>query len=386
MTDTDQSKTDARAERGRVIALAKRVVVKIGSAVLTDDAGLNLKSVKCLADQMSALHDKGIDLVLVSSGAVAAGRKLIGADLSALPAKQAASSIGQSRLMHAYDEAFGRHGKITAQVLLSRDDVRGRSRFLNAVNTLRTLIGWRAIPIINENDAVAVQELEFGDNDTLAALVLSLVEADLFVNLTSAGGVFDKNPDLTRDAVCLECIEDIACLDLENLCSGKSAVGSGGMYSKLLAARRAAQLGIPTLILPGREAFALEKAFAGEPIGTWISPEKKKIPSRKFWLAYNDKPAGEIRVDAGAANALIARGKSLLPAGITDVSGNFGAGALVTIAGPDGARIGVGLSNYKAADLKKIMGRKSSQIAEILGDCPYPDAVHRDNLLLHAAV
>jgi glutamate 5-kinase len=354
--------------------------------VLTGETGLNLRTVNRLADQMASLHDKGIDLVLVSSGAVAAGRKLIGEEIAGMPARQAASSVGQSRLMHAYDEAFERYGKVTAQVLLTRDDMRSRRRFLNAVNTLRTLWSWRVIPIINENDAVSVQELKFGDNDTLAALVLSLVEADLFVNLTSAGGVFDANPALCPDAKCLECVEDIACLDLESMCSGKTTAGSGGMYSKLLAARRAAQLGVPTLILSGLQPFVLEKAFNGEELGTWISPEKKRIPSRKFWLAYNDRPAGSISIDAGAAKALTERGKSLLPAGIVDVDGGFGAGALITIVDPKGNQVAVGLSNYTAAELKKIMGRQSSEIADILGNCPYQDAVHRDNMLLDAAI
>ena len=379
-------KAKTGGERRQVLANARRVVVKVGSAVLTGESGLDLRTVNRLADQMASLHDKGLDLVLVSSGAVAAGRKFIGEEPAGLPARQAASSVGQSRLMHAYDEAFERFGKVTAQVLLTRDDMRSRRRFLNAVNTLRTLLSWRVIPIINENDAVSVQELQFGDNDTLAALVLSLVEADLFVNLTSAGGVFEANPDISPDAECLECIEDISCLDLESVCSGKTVTGSGGMYSKLLAARRAAQLGVPTLILSGLEPFALEKAFAGETFGTWVSPEKKKISSRKFWLAYNDQPAGAITVDAGAADALLRRGKSLLPAGITDVTGDFEAGALVTVKGPDGGQLGVGLSNYKAAELKRIMGRKSSEIASVLGECPYQDAIHRDNLLLDAAV
>jgi glutamate 5-kinase len=386
MADNIDSNMDWRKERTRIMAGAKRVVVKVGSAVLTGDEGLKLRTVNRLADQIASLHDKGINLVLVSSGAVAAGRKLVGRDVMGLPARQAASSVGQSRLMHAYDEAFERYGKVTAQVLLTRDDMRSRKRFLNAVNTLRTLWSWGVIPIINENDAISVQELKFGDNDTLAALVLSLVEADLFVNLTSADGVYDANPEQEPEARCLECVDDIACMDIEAMCSGKTTAGSGGMYSKLLAARRAAQLGVPTLILSGLQPFVLEKAFNGEVLGTWVSPEKRKIPSRKFWLAYNDKPTGSILVDAGAAKALTGRGKSLLPAGITGVEGHFGTGALVTIVGPDDKQIGVGLSNYNAAELKKIMGRQSSEIADVLGHCPYQDAVHRDNMLLDAAI
>jgi glutamate 5-kinase len=382
---SNQAAAGAREASARIISGAGRVVVKVGSAVLTDESGLDLRVVNRLADQMAALHDKGMDLVLVSSGAVAAGRGVLGGDPSAMPERQAASSVGQSRLMHAYDQAFGQFGKVTAQVLLTRDDVRSRARFLNALNTLRTLLEWRVVPVINENDAVAVQEI-VGDNDMLASLVVSLVEADLFVNLTSAGGVYDKNPGEHGDAALMPVVEGIEKLDLDALCSGKSRAGIGGMKSKLLAARRAAQLGVPTLILSGREPYALEKAFAGEPLGTWIPAAEKRISSRKFWLAYNDQPTGRLVVDSGAARALTERGKSLLPAGIVQVDGDFERGALVTIAGPEGRQIGVGLSNYEASELRKIMGRKSCDVADVLGACPYQDAVHRDNMLLDAAV
>jgi glutamate 5-kinase len=288
--------------------------------------------------------------------------------------------------MHAYDEALDRYGKVTAQVLLTRDDLKSRERFLNARQALSQLLAWRVIPIINENDTVAVQELKFGDNDALGALVLNLIEADLFINLTSADGVFDDNPLENPDARFLECIEDIGSLNVAGICKGKTGQGTGGMYSKLLAARRAAQLGVPTLIVSGRIRFALEKVFAGEELGTWIMPDRKKISRRKFWLAYNLDPAGELVVDGGAARALGAGGRSLLPAGIVEVRGNFGVGALVRVVGQDGSAIGVGLSSYKAADLRKIMGHNSGEIEEILGQCIYEEAVHRDNFLLDAAV
>lgn len=377
---------DWKEERKEVIRSARRVVVKVGSAVLTSPQGLDMRVVNRLADQLAGLHDRGIDLVLVSSGAVAAGRRAIKGELEGLPARQAASAIGQSRLMHAYDEAFERYGTVTAQILLTLDDLRSRKRFLNALNTFRTLLDWRAIPVVNENDTVAVQELEFGDNDSLGSLVVNLVEADLFVNLTSASGVYDANPANNPDAKCLECIDNICSMDIDAACDGKTADGTGGMYSKLMAARRVAQLGVPTLILSGREFFGLQRVFDGEMLGTWVRPEGKKISRRKFWLAYNNKPTGDIVVDAGAAGALANHGKSLLPAGIRDVEGNFGAGALVRIVTVDGDAVGVGLTNYRAADLKRIMGHKSAEIEELLGSCPYPEAVHRDNLLLDAAV
>jgi len=367
--------SDWMTHRRQVLEKARRVLIKVGSAVLTSDQGLDLRVVSRLADQMSSLHDRGLDLILVSSGAVAAGRRVISSLCldGDLPEKQAAAAIGQSRLMHAYDEAFERFGKVTAQILLTKDDLRSRT------------LSWRAIPIVNENDSVAVQELKFGDNDSLASLLLNMVEADLFVNLTSALGVFEDNPDENPKARCLDCIPDILALEPSALCRGKTGAGSGGMYSKLLAAKRAAQLGVPTLIVSGKEKFSLEKVFDGEMLGTWVMPQEKGISRRKFWMAYNQEPDGEIWVDSGAASALRQGGKSLLPAGINRIEGNFGAGALVRIMDSKGQSLGVGLSNYKAAELKRIMGRKSAEIAGILGQCLYSEAVHRDNMLMNVA-
>jgi glutamate 5-kinase len=376
------------SSRSFSIAKARRVVIKVGSAVITGDQGLDLEVIDRLAGQIAALHDRGLEIILVTSGAVAAGRKMVplSAGERCLPSKQALSAVGQSRLMHVYDECFERRRKITAQVLLTRDDLRSRERFLNARNTFASLLSWRVIPIVNENDSVAVQELKFGDNDALAGLLLNLVEAELFVNLTSAEGVCDDNPQVNPAARLLPTIPDISALDLEAVCRGKSSLGTGGMYSKLLAARRAAQIGVPTLILSGRAGLALEQAFAGAALGTWIPAGAKAVSRRKFWMAYNLDPAGAIRVDAGAARALLQAGRSLLPAGITAVEGSFGVGALVRIEDQEGKVLGLGLTNYRAADLKRIMGRRSSEIEALLGRCLYPEAVHRDNLLLDAAV
>jgi len=377
---------DWRDERRQALGSARRVVVKVGSAVLAGPEGLDAGVIDGLADQIAGLHGSGLDVVLVSSGAVAAGRRVVGVSPSDLPSRQAASAVGQSRLMHAWDQAFGSRGIVTAQVLLTHDGLEMRDRFLNALNTFRTLLSWRAVPVVNENDTVAVQELVFGDNDTLASLVLNVVEADLLVSLTSARGVFACNPAEHPDAAPLSCIEDIAGMDVEGVCSGKTADGSGGMYAKLLAARRAAQLGVPTLILAGREPGVLARAFAGEDLGTWVRPAAKKISRRKFWLAYNNTPAGAVVVDAGAVRALREGGKSLLPAGIRAVEGEFEPGSLVRIVDQDGQAVGVGLTNYCAGDLRRIMGRHSSQIESVLGGCAYPEAVHRDDLLLDAAI
>lgn len=377
-----------KQERERVLNSAKRVVVKVGSAVLTTGLGVDISIVRSLAGQLAQLHDRGTEVVLVSSGAVAAGRNVLRSccEIKGMPDKQAASAVGQSRLMHFYNEAFEENGKLSAQILLTRDDLKSRHRFLNARNTFASLLQWRAIPIVNENDTVAVQELEFGDNDSLASLLINVVEADLYINLTSASGVYADNPDTVKNANILDVIEDVHALNLDVMCGGKTSVGTGGMYSKLLAARRAAQLGVPTLILSGREPDAILRAFSGEMLGTWVRPEQKAVSRRKFWLAYNGDPSGTLVLDSGAIKAISSGGKSLLPAGIVRVEGTFQRGALVRVATEENEIIGLGLCNYTASDLRKVLGMKSSELKSVLGDNQYPEAIHRDNLLMDAVV
>lgn len=427
-----------RCERARILAGARLIVVKVGSAVLADASGLNRAILSSLAAQMArvCLGAAGEEdaspsaadrqaqpggmprrLVLVSSGAVAAGRAALAArGLEAagggLAARQGAAAVGQGLLMRAWDDAFRPLGIATAQVLLTRDDLRSRPRFLNARNTFAELLRWGVLPIVNENDTVSVSELKFGDNDCLASLLVNLTGADLFINLTSAAGVYARDPQADPDAPVLECIEDVSGLDLGRLCGVKTASGTGGMRSKLMAARRAAQLGVPTLILPGREPDILARAFAGaadsatamtpaegdaqegrcaSPAsdarhrGTWVRPARHAISRRKFWVAYQSEPAGSVTVDAGAARALLRQGGSLLPGGITAVEGVFPKGALLRVLHAD-QPLGVGLTNYSAADLRKIMGLKRHEVAAILGDAHYPDVIHRDNLLLDAAI
>lgn len=384
---------DWRKEKEQYITKSKRVVVKVGSAVLASGDGLDLSRVESLAGEIASLHDTGREVILVSSGAVAAGRGVMkpkrAITTTALPDKQAAAAIGQSRLMYAYDQAFAARGKVSAQVLLTRDDLKSRQRFLNARNTFATLLSWGAIPVVNENDTVVVNELKFGDNDTLGGLLLNLTGADIFINLTSARGVFDADPGENPDAKILPCIEDVQNLDVNALCGAKTTLGSGGMHSKLRAASRAAQLGVPTYIVPGREENILTRIFA-EPkagFGTWVRPSAKAIKSRKFWLAYNAVPSGTVVIDAGAVKALEKGGKSLLPVGVVDVSGQFGQGALVEIVGPNGTSVGVGLCNYSAAELRRVMGKSLSDCAELIkSGASYAEAVHRDNMLLHAAM
>lgn len=379
---------DWRTWRNQVLDSARLVVIKVGSAVLTSEQGLDLRVVNRLVDQLAALHDQGREVILVSSGAVAAGRSFLftAREQLSLPEKQAAAAVGQSRLMHSYDEAFERYNKVTAQILLTRDDLRSRHRFLNARNTFATLLENGVIPVVNENDTVVVRELKFGDNDLLASLLLNVVKADLFISLTTAEGVYSGNPELSSQATRYECIEDIKEIDIHTTCQGTSRSGSGGMHSKLLSARRASQLGVPTLIVSGKVPFVLEKVFAGQDLGTWIIPEGRAIPRRKYWLAYNLDPLGELVVDAGARDALILRGKSLLPIGVRAVRGCFEPGDLVRILGPNGEELGVGLSNFSSEDLSKICGCKTSDIEDILqAPAVHSEAVHRDNLLLDAA-
>lgn len=394
---------DWYVEKRQALAQARLIIIKIGSAVLTDREGLCTPVLENIAAQMAALRaGLGMDevpadgparrLILVSSAAVAAGRATLARhgrhfEVVGLAARQAAAAVGQGQLMRAWDRAFAPHGLPTAQVLLTRDDLRARQRFLNARNTFAELLQWDVLPIVNENDTVSVAELKFGDNDCLSSLLVNLTGADLFINLTSAPGVLSGNPDEDPGAGVLSCVEDVASLDLGRLCGGKTSVGTGGMYSKLTAARRAAQLGVPTLILPGRQPDIITRAFRGEEAGTWVRPGDHAISRRKFWLAYQSDPAGTLLVDAGAAAALEHRGSSLLPGGIRQVEGNFQQGALVRIAcAEDNQSLGVGLSNYSAADLRRIMGLKRIEVAAILGDAHYPEVIHRDNMLLDAAV
>lgn len=368
-------------------------MVKVGSAVLATEDGLNPDAIDRLATQLAILSDRGIDVVLVSSGAVAAGRQRIcertqkcRKEYKDMSSRQAASAIGQGRLMHDYDEAFAKHGKVTAQVLLTRSGLKLRNRFLNARNTLERLLEWGVIPIINENDTVSTKELEFGDNDTLGAMCLGLINGDLFVNLTSADGVFDKNPENHPDARPIPVIENIACMDIETMCDGKTNVGTGGMYSKLRAARRAAQLGVPTLIVSGKGEFDIISALDGGERGSLVLPECKTVSSRKFWLAYHDNPSGSILVDKGAANALLTQGKSLLPIGINAIDGCFDRGALVFIRTLDGDEIGVGITQFSSNELNRIKGKRTAELADLIGPTSFNEAVHRDEMLLDAAI
>ncbi len=364
---------------------ARRVVVKVGSAVLTDAGGMNHTVIDNLARQIAFLHDSGREVILVSSGAVAAGRRKIafnqGREL-AIPEKQALAAIGQSELMHIYDEAFAGYGKKIAQVLLTHSDLSHRHRYLNVRNTLQTLFRFGAIPIINENDTVSVKELRFGDNDTLGALVTNLIEADMFICLTDVTGLYSGNPHADPSARPIYTVAEITA-DIEAMAGNvTSALGTGGMRSKIRAAKMVAAGGGSSFIGPGREKNILQQLFSGEMIGTFFLPGRTKMPSRKHWIAHVLKPKGNLVLDEGACVALTRKGKSLLPSGILEVCGEFGTGDPVECRDREGKKIAVGLINYKSSDLVQIKGLRTEKIAEVLGFKDSDEVMHRDNLVI----
>jgi len=364
---------------------SKRVVVKVGSAVLTGDDGLNLSVMENLAREISFLINSGKEVILVSSGAVAAGRKRLGLESHrklGLKEKQGAAAVGQSRLMRFYEDIFDRQGYKVAQVLLTHDDLSNRNRYLNVRNTILTLLEWKIIPIINENDTVSVEELRFGDNDTLGALITNLIEADLFICLTDVDGLYTGNPHKDSEA---KPVYTVAKVDRKvEAMAGHvvGALGTGGMQSKIQAARMVSLRGGSSFIGSGRRQSILQQLFSSEPVGTFFLPQTEKLQSRKHWIAYVLRPKGHLILDQGACKALVQGGKSLLPSGILEVKGNFGVGAPVQCLDEAGAVIATGLSNYSAADLTKIKGLNTGQIEKVLGYKDSDEVIHRDNLVV----
>lgn len=371
--------------RQTLFAKAKRVVVKVGSAILTDEKGMNQAVVQSLVEDLAFLHNSGREVILVSSGAVAAGRKKLLLDQQfelGIKEKQALAAIGQSVLMHTYDEAFAVHGQKIAQVLLTHADLAHRHRYLNIRNTLLTLLRFGVIPIINENDTVSVEELRFGDNDTLAALVTNLIEADLFICLTDVAGLYNGNPHTDPDSRPIFTITEVSPAIEAMVDEAKSALGTGGMHSKIRAAKMVAARGGSSFIGPGRQPNILQKLFAGAMIGTFFLPAKSKLPSRKHWIAYVLKPKGHLVLDDGACQAICRKGKSLLPSGILAVHGKFGPGDAVRCLDRQLKPVAVGLINYATADIELIKGVQTDQIEQMLGFKDSDEVMHRDNLVL----
>jgi glutamate 5-kinase len=364
---------------------APRWVVKIGSSLITSDGrGLNLKAIHEWSEQIATLREAGKEIVLVSSGAVAEGMGRLGwrKRPQALHELQAAAAVGQMGLVQAYESHFQRHGIHSAQVLLTREDLADRGRYLNARTTLRTLLGLRAVPVVNENDTVATDEIRFGDNDTLAALVTNLVEAQLLIILTDQPGLFEQDPRSLADAKCLDTAQAFDPI-LERFAGPSTTeLGRGGMVTKLYAARRAARSGAATLIASGREAQVLQRVAQGEPLGTLLLPSEEPLAARKQWIANQLKAKGTVVLDTGAARVLRERGSSLLPVGVTAVQGAFVRGEMVACLDTHGREVARGLVNYKADEARRIMGKPSGAIKSVLGYVAEPELIHRDNLVL----
>ncbi|MCD6254722.1 MAG: glutamate 5-kinase [Deltaproteobacteria bacterium] len=360
---------------------AKRIVIKVGSSVITAEGGVNLNVIDGLSDEISFLKAGGREVVLISSGAIASGIKKMGIKrrLASLSEQQAAAAIGQGGLIQAYEEGFAKYGQHVAQILITRDDLANRYRYLNARNTLFTLLRWGVIPIINENDTVAVEEIQFGDNDKIAALITGIVEADLLILLTDIDGLYDKDPRIHPDAHHLPLVEriDQKIKKLANSIPGR--FGRGGMASKIQIIKDVTRLGIPVFIANGREPLILHKIFSGENVGTLFLPQSTHFPIRKHWIS-SLKPKGELVIDAGAVKALVYNRKSLLPSGIKLVRGVFQVGDPVCCVDENRRLIGIGLVNYASSDIEKIKGLKTSEISRVLGFKNYDEVIHRDNL------
>jgi glutamate 5-kinase len=362
----------------------RRVVVKVGSNVLTADNDLNRKAIRSITHQICDLIRHGTQVILVSSGAMASGiRKLeLSRRPEEIPKRQAVAAVGQAGLIMEYEKAFARYKKKVAQILLTSEDLSNRKRYLNARNTLNTLLAWQVVPIINENDTVMVEEINFGDNDTLAAMITLLMDADLLINLTDIDGLYTKDPRQYKDAELIPVVTRIV-KRIEKLASDiPGALGTGGMLSKIRAARKLSTAGIPMVIANGMKPDILNKLFSGNQYGTFFVPKEKKLASRKCWIAFNLKPQGVLVIDDGAVEALLKNGKSLLPSGITAVEGEFSIGAPVIFMSQQKAEVGIGLVNYSASDIQKIKGLKSKEIKNCLGHKPFDEVIHRDNLTI----
>jgi len=371
--------------RSELLKPVKRIVIKIGSRVLTDDDGaLDMAVIATICSDVAALRKQGRQVVVVSSGAIAAGRSELGLTEKpkTIPQKQAAAAIGQTRLMRAYEESLAPHGLKAAQVLLTSEDLNSRQRFLNARATIDTLLGFGIIPVINENDTVVVDEIKFGDNDNLSALVTNVAESDLLLILTDVEGLYSADPVSNPDAQLIPLVHGIT-RELERAAGGSgSSVGTGGMATKVAAAKKAGKNGVATILIAGKRPGIIAATMRGDQVGTLFLPSGAGMNRRKHWIAYTLKPSGRVIVDDGAREVLQKKGKSLLPSGISGVEGRFERGACVRVCSPDGKEFARGLSDYSSAEIARLAGHKSSEIEQILG-YRYADVIiHRDNLVV----
>jgi glutamate 5-kinase len=368
-----------------VIQKTKRLIIKVGSSLVTNDGkGLDVAAIAKWAEEIAQLRALGKEVVLVSSGAIAEGMQRLGFDKrpTAIHELQACAAVGQMGLAQIYESSFRRHDLRTAQVLLTHADLADRERYLNARSTLFTLLRLGVVPIINENDTVVTDEIKFGDNDTLGALVANLIEADALVILTDQKGLYTADPRKDPNA---EFVHEAQAGDsrLEAMAGGAgTGIGRGGMLTKLLAAKRAATSGAHTVIAWGREDSVLTRLAAGEPIGSQLLAQTAQLTARKQWMADHLQTVGKVTLDLGAVQKLTTEGKSLLPIGVTEVTGEFGRGDVITCADPSGRPIARGISNYSSSEARRIMRRPSGEIGAILGFVEEPELIHRDNMVL----
>jgi glutamate 5-kinase len=372
--------------RKAILAKARRIVIKVGSAVLTSsEQGLDHNRIERLVSDISTIMSQGREVILVSSGAIAAGLaklRLKKTKNIPLSVKQAAAAVGQSELMWTYEKIFASHGHKVAQVLLTREDLSNRTRFLNARNTIQTLLDYGVVPVINENDTVSVDEIKFGDNDNLSGMVAHLSDAGLLVILSDIDGFYTADPKLDPSAVLVPVVEKITADVERGAGDAQTPVGTGGMRSKIMAAKKVGAIGIPMAIVNGKKNGAILALFEGRDIGTLFLPRPERQDSRKHWIAYAVCSSGRVVVDDGAREALIQKGKSLLPGGVVKVEGSFKIGDCVTCTDLEGNVFARGLAKYSSMDLDRIKGLKTSQIASVLGHKDYDEVIHRDDLVI----
>lgn len=370
--------------RRKKLKACRRVVVKIGTSTLTYSNGqLNLQRIERLVRELADLHNRGMEVLLVSSGAIGVGAIRMGYKKipRTMPEKQALAAIGQGALVQLYEKLFSEYYKTVAQVLLTRGDLDERLRYLNATNALLAILDLGVIPIINENDTVVVEEIKFGDNDTLSALVASIVDADLLIILSDVDGLYDSDPRVNKEARLQTEVDEITPMMEENSKNRGSSFSSGGMLTKLKAARICMAAGIPMVIANSDSENVIRRIMDGEDIGTLFIPREEKMQARKKWIAFGTVPQGQVLVDAGAEVALLQKGKSLLPSGVIAVEGDFDRGTVVAVANVDDKReIARGMVNYSSDEIRQIAGKKSSEIEKILQGKDYDEVIHRNNL------
>jgi glutamate 5-kinase len=364
---------------------AKRIVIKVGTSTLAHATGkLNLNLMEQLVRQLVDLQNQGREVILVTSGAIGIGMGRLG--LVERPVsiveRQAVSAVGQGLLMQVYEKLFSEYGQIVAQILLTRSDISDRKRYLNARNTILTLLKYRVTPIINENDTVATEELKIGENDTLSSLVAGLIEADLLILLSDIDGLYTADPKQDADATLIPLVTEVDAGLFKMAGGAGSGLGTGGMLTKLEAAKMATAAGASMVLMNGRDPAKIQKVFSGTPEGTVFLSNQPVVNSRKRWIAYGPIISGELIIDSGAERALVKKGTSLLPSGIVDLKGEFEEGDLIRILNQDLVELGRGLTNYGREQLQKIKGRKSVEIESVLGFKAADEVIHRDNLVI----